>query len=269
MLPSKITIKSLAEMKKSRKKITAIVTYSYTMARTAEEAGIDAILVGDSATRVFSGLSHHGSMTMEAMLYHTQAVTNACSRTWIMADLPQMVIDAGPSECVQAARILIENGKADCVKIESTDEGAIEIIEAISNSHLSVMGHFGMMAVDDTRIQGDGSNSEGTLTRAMVNFAQRLVAAGSCALLLSKIRASIANEITKNVEVPTIGIGSGLNCDGQILVLEDLLGLTYREHPYYVKQYAQLGQLAQNAIREYIKEVENGIYPDQAHSKAK
>ncbi len=269
MPQSKMTIESLVKMKENRKKITAVVTYSYTMARRAEEAGIDAILVGDSATRVFSGLSQHSSMTMESMLYHTQAVTAACSHAWVMADLPQAVIDAGPGECVKGSRILIENGKADCVKIESTAEDAVKIIEAISKDHLPVMGHFGMMADNDERVKNKDSDSHDSLTKAMLDFARRLVSAGSCALLLSKIDSSIAAKITENVDVPTIGIGSGIDCDGQILVLEDLLGLTYREHPYYVKQYAQLGQLAQKAISEYIEDVKSNSFPDRAHSKPK
>lgn len=267
MHSSKITTKTLQEMKSSGQKITAVVTYSYTMARRAEEAGIESILVGDSATRVFSGLSQHSAMTIDEMLYHTQAVTRACSQAWIMADLPQDVIDAGSKDCIEASKMLINEGKADCVKVESNSENAAEIIQAIHRAGFPVMGHFGMLIENDSRISKTNSDSETAMKDAMLDFAKQLVTAGSCALLLSKIKATIAAEITRQVKVATIGIGSGLDCDGQILVLEDLLGLTYREHPYYVKQYAQLGMLAQEAIQNYIDEVKKGVYPNQSHSK--
>jgi 3-methyl-2-oxobutanoate hydroxymethyltransferase len=267
MSSSKISTKTLQEMKLSGQKITAVVTYSYTMARRAEEAGIEAILVGDSATRVFSGLGQHSAMTTLEMLYHTQAVTRACSRAWIMADLPQEVIDAGSKDCVEASKILIIEGKADCVKVESNSENAVDIIQAIHSAGFSVMGHFGMLAENDSRIKKTEKDLETATKNAMLDYAKHLVSAGSCALLLSKIKATIAAEITHQVSVATIGIGSGMDCDGQILVLEDLLGLTYREHPYYVKQYAQLGMLAQKAIQIYIDEVKKGVYPNESQSK--
>ena len=264
----KINPETLLRMKSIGKKICAVVAYSYTMARRSDEAGVDVILVGDSATRVFSGLSNHGFMNIEQMLYHTQAVSRACQHAWVMADFPQETIKAGVDIAVKDAKILIEEGKADSVKVEDTSENAIRIVEAVAKAGIPVVGHFSMMDVTDARVLSQpASSTEESLKKAMIAFGKRMESAGSCALLLSKIDSTIASEITQQVKIPAIGIGSGPGCDGQILVLEDLLGLTYRDHPYYVKQYAQLGQSAMDAIGQYISEIRSGAYPDKSHSK--
>ncbi len=269
MSTEKVNPATLLKMKSAGKKISAVVAYDYTLARRSDEAGIDVILVGDSATRVFSGLPNHTFMTLVQMLYHTQAVSTACQRAWVMADLPQVTIQTNVDMIIKDVEILIKEGRADSVKVEDTSEHAVEVVSAIAKTGFPVVSHFLMMDKNDTRVKDQpGSSIDESIMKAMLAFAKRLESAGSCAILLSKIDPLVAGEITGQVKIPTIGIGSGPNCDGQILVLEDILGLTYRDHPYYVKQYAQLGQSVMLAVKQYIAEVNSGAYPDLNHSKS-
>ncbi|HEY60310.1 MAG TPA: hypothetical protein G4N92_06460 [Anaerolineae bacterium] len=254
-------------MKAHTNKLCAVVTYSYTMAHLAEEAGVDMILVGDSATRVFSGLPDHRNMSLEQIFYHTQAVARACKRVKIMVDLPQATMEEGIEATVKASRWLIEEGKAHSIKVEGSSQLALDIVAAIAHADIPVVGHFTMLDIKDDRVHAKQQTNQEAVYQAMLALGKEFEIKGASTLLLSKIRPSIAAAITRSVDIPTIGIGSGPDCDGQILVLEDLLGLTYRNHPYYVKQYAQLGKLTSEAIRSFISEVHEGKYPDKSHSQ--
>ena len=269
---SKITPNTLLIMKQATKKICAVVTYSYTMARLADQAGVDLILVGDSAARVVLGLPTHAPMRLEDMVYHTQAVSRACQRACVMADLPQRTMAEGLQACVSGAMTLISDGDAACIKVEGGSTQALRIIEAIAEVGIPVVCHFSMPSTIVDRLgtyrPWDASNADSNNKPwNYLEQASRFESAGSCAMLLSKIDPEIAREITLATHIPTIGIGSGPHCDGQILVLEDLLGLAQRDHPYYVKKYANLGELADQALRTYFQEVRQGIYPEESYSR--
>ena len=256
------------DLKAHKNKLCALVTYSYTMANLAEEAGIDVILVGDSATRVISGLPDHNNMSLEQMFYHTRAVTRACKRAIVMADLPQATMTEGIESAIKASKRLIKEGKAHCIKVEGSSQLALDAVKAIACADIPVVGHFSMLNIKDGHARSEQETNQEEIFDAMVSLGKELEARGAIALVLSKILPHIAAAITSVVNIPTIGIGSGPDCDGQILVLEDLLGLTKRNPPYYLKQYAQLGKLTKEAINTYIMEVRSGKFPENSHSRS-
>jgi 3-methyl-2-oxobutanoate hydroxymethyltransferase len=188
-----------------------------------------------------------------------------------MADLPQLTITEGTEASVSGAMALMAEGRADFVKIEGGSEQISRIANAIAEAGIPVVGHFGMPSnyVDKPgvfRKWGTATKSERSDAQFLYELAERLQSAGCCALLLSKIRPDIASEISQSVDIPTIGIGSGPDCDGQILIFEELIGLTERDPPYYVKTYAQLGERAVEALQTYIQDVRTGSFPQDSHS---
>lgn len=266
----KVTPELFTAMKQRGEKICAIVTYSYTMARLADEAGVDAILVGDSVARVVSGLPDYSSVDIDQMVYHTQAVSRACRHACVLADLPQRSIVGGVQASSKDAFALVAEAGAAMVKVEGYSSSTLESIHAIAQNGIPVMGHFGMpSAAHDAIHDHKRRANEGIWTEAieseLMDRAQRLIAAGCCALLLSKISSKIAQSITERFQVPTVGIGSGPFCDGQILVFEDLLALTEREPPYYVKEYAHLDEEAIGALKAFINDVRNKAFPGLEH----
>ncbi len=257
-MPENDVTRILQAFKASGRKIAAVVTYTYTMAALAEEAGIDLILVGDSASRVVLGISDHAAIQVEDMILLARGVVRACSRCKVMVDLPQAALQHGIEGAVQAAARIMESSQAHCIKVEGNPQEVISAIQGIAERGIPVIGHFGMPAGD-----------AGDKRTILLDQAAMLEDAGCCALLLSKIDTDIAGEITRRAHIPTIGIGSGPHCDGQILVLEDMLGLARRVQPYYVKPYAKLGDNAVSALQQYAVEVREVTYPGEAHSPPK
>jgi 3-methyl-2-oxobutanoate hydroxymethyltransferase len=269
----KITPGELCALKQRRTKICAVVTYSYTMALIADRAGIDLVLVGDSAARVVSGRSNFLSVQLAEMIYHSQAVSRACRRACVMSDLPEKTIVDGVQACVTGAMALLADGGADCVKVEGGSDCVLNIVEGIANAGIPVVGHFGMPSarvdkVGAYRVKAEllGMESGHTLGQQMVKMGRVFQDAGCCALLLAKMPSRVAADITNAVEIPTIGIGSGAGCDGQILILEELLGLLQREPPYYAKRYVEGAGIFEEAIRRYAEDVREGGFPDKEHT---
>jgi len=254
-MPENDVTRTLRQFKKTGRKITAVVTYSYTMAGLAEEAGIDLILVGDSASRVVLGVADHASVQVDDMILLASGVVRACRHCKVMVDLPQAALQQGAAYAVQAAEHLLDASHAHCIKVEGDPQETIDPIRKIVARQIPVIGHFGM----PTGYAGDAR------TR-LLSQAAMLEEAGCCALLLSKINSDIAGEVTNQACIPTIGISSGPHCGGQILVLEDMLGLARRVQPYYVKPYAELGDQVVSALRQFAEEVQQAIYPGVAHS---
>jgi 3-methyl-2-oxobutanoate hydroxymethyltransferase len=257
-MPENDVTRILQAFKTSGRKIAAVVTYTYTMAALADEAGMDFILVGDSASRVVLGIADHAAIQVEDMILLARGVVRACSRCKVMVDLPLAALQQGVEGAVRAAARIMESSQAHCIKVEGDPLETISAIRTIAESSIPVIGHFGMPA-------GDAGDNRTIL----LDHAAMLEDAGCCALLLSKINTDIAGEITCRADIPTIGIGSGPHCDGQILVLEDMLGLARRVQPYYVKPYAGLGDQAASALRQFADEVRQAIYPADAHSPPK
>jgi 3-methyl-2-oxobutanoate hydroxymethyltransferase len=244
------------------------------MAVLADKAGMDVILVGDSAARVFSGLPDFLAVELDQMIYHTQAVARACNHACVMSDLPQRTILGDPKAAVEGAELLISEGHADCVKVEGGSDQVVDLVQEIANAGVPVVGHFGLPSKTTEKGSPDrtdpvvqGITSEPLPHAELVNLAGRFQEAGCCALLLSKIPAPIAAAITESVDIPTIGIGSGTACDGQILILEDLLGLTQREPPYYVKRFIRADRIFSEAIESFIQEVRELRFPDETHTR--
>ena len=274
MPKDKLFPRDLGALKSASKKICAVVTYSYSMAVLADQAGIDVILVGDSAARVFSGLPDYLAVQLDQMIYHTQAVARACTHACVMSDLPQRTMLGDPQAAVKGAELLISEGSADCVKVEGGSDQIVDLVREIASAGIPVVGHFGMPSKTTDKGGADRINpvdtaitSEPNSQANLVNLGRRFQEAGCCALLLSKIPSSIAAVITESVDIPTIGIGSGAECDGQILVLEDLVGLTQREPPYYVKQYIHADRILSEAIENFIQDVRELRFPDEAHTR--
>ena len=262
--PKKWTARGIAALK-GEEKIAAITCYDYAAARYVDAAGIHLILVGDSLGMTVLGHKNTLPVTVDNMIHHTAAVVRGTERALVVGDMPFMSYQPGIDlTLINAGRFLKEAG-ADAVKVEGGAERA-ELVAAVVGSGIPVMGHVGLtpQSIKDLggfKVQGRSPEEAETL----VNGAKALEQAGVFAIVLEAIPAGLARRITDSVAVPTIGIGAGPDCDGQILVINDLLG-TYDEFtPKFVKQYAQLGEEMKRAFGEYIQDVQDGSFPGPEH----
>lgn len=261
----RVTVRSLAARKKRGERITMLTAYDYTFARIFEGAGIDLILVGDSLGNVVQGADTTLPVTLDEMVYHTRLVARACQRTMVVGDMPFGSYQVGPEDAVRSAIRLVKEGGAQAVKLE----GGLNVapaIERIVSAEIPVMGHVGLtpQAVNRMggfRVQGRGEKGASRI----IDDALAVQEAGAFAVVLEGVPAALASEITARLSIPTIGIGAGVDCDGQVLVMHDLLGLNDWT-PSFVKQYANLGAVASQAARAFAEEVENGKFPDEEHS---
>ncbi|HRY29620.1 MAG TPA: 3-methyl-2-oxobutanoate hydroxymethyltransferase [Elusimicrobiota bacterium] len=258
---SKVTTATLLEMKKKGEKIAALTCYDASMARLLNGEEIDVILVGDSVGNVKLGYDNTIPVTMEDMFHHVRAVRRGNSRALLVADMPFLSYENDPKEAVRNAGRLVKEGGAEAVKVE----GGLEVvpsIKALVQTNIPVMGHLGLTPQSVLRLGGyrvQGKTTEDA--EKMVTQARILEGAGVFALVLEAVPASLAKEISKKVAVPTIGIGAGLECDGQILVLDDLLGLTDGPVPKFVKQYAALRSASSRAVKQFRDDVKKKKFP--------
>ena len=255
-----ITIDTIREMKGRSEKIVCLTAYDYPTARILDETGIEIILVGDSAANVYAGEKTTLPITMEEMLYHTRIVARAVKNALVVADMPFLSFQVSVSDTVYNAGRFLKAG-ACAVKLEGGRPVA-ETIKRLVELGIPVMGHLGLTPqsvhqLGGYKLQGQ---SETDATR-MVEEAELLQNQGCFSIVLEKIPASLARSITQRVAIPTIGIGAGPDCDGQILVLHDLLGLFEDFTPKFVKQYAHLGREIRDAVGQYRSEVKNGTFP--------
>jgi len=253
-------------MKASGRKITMLTAYDYTMARLLDQAGVDTILVGDSLGMVMQGHEDTLQVTMEHIIYHGQLVARAIERAHLVLDLPFMSYQVSVQQAVENAGRLIKEGHGHSVKLEGGTE-RIEVIEAITRAQIPVLAHVGLTpqsvhAFGGYRIQG-WMDDEATRIKEGALAAQE---AGAFGIVLEGIPAQLAAEITDSLDIPTIGIGAGVHCDGQVLVINDLLGMDDEFQPRFVKRYAQLAGVIRGAAREYIDEVKSGAFPTPDHS---
>lgn len=261
-----VTIATLLEMKRKGLKIAMLTAYDFPTARLAEEAGVDVILVGDSVGMTKLGYTSTLPVTVEDMLHHTKAAARGSSRALIVADMPYLSYEVDPKEALRHAGRLLKEGGAHAVKVEGGMEIAATVKELLK-VNVPVFGHLGLtpQAVNRLggyRVQGRRpEDAERILTEARV-----LEAAGCCAIVLECVPSELAKEVTKRLQIPTIGIGAGPHCDGQVLVSDDLLGLTENGPTKFVKRYADLRALALKAVGEYCREVRDGSFPGPEHS---
>ena len=265
-MSSRITTAVLRKMKETGEKISMLTAYDYPTARILDRSAIDAILVGDSLGMVVLGYSDTTRVTMEDMLHHIKAVSRGAERVMVIGDLPFLSYHQGLAESVRNAGRLIQEGGAQAVKLEGGRE-VIPEIQAIIRAGIPVMGHLGLTPQSIHKIGGyfiQGKNKEQALK--LVEDAKALEDAGVFAVVLECVPAELAARISHAVTIPTIGIGAGGGCDGQILVTHDLLGIYQGKTAKYVKQYAQLGNLMEEAILRYVQDVKGGIFPQDGQS---
>ena len=257
---------TLQEMKREGRKITMLTAYDYPMALLVDRAGIDLILVGDSGGMTTLGYETTIPVTMDEMLMMTKAVTRAVKRSMVIADMPFMSYEAEPADAVRNAGRFVKEGLAHAVKVER-GWPSLPCVKAIVDAGIPVMGHVGLtpqtaVLQEGLKVQGRGLDA----ARRILEDALALEKAGAFAIVLEAIPGVLARVITKRLTVPTIVIGAGLHCDGQVLVLHDLLGLFDRFVPRFTKQYADLARVISDAVNRFRQEVIECQFPDAAHT---
>ncbi len=262
----KITVPDILQMKATQTPIAALTAYDALMARLLDESGIDLILVGDSAAMVMAGYDTTLPITMEAMLYHVQSVRRGVQRALLVADMPFLSYQVSLEEGIRNAGRFIKEGGAEAVKIEG-GEPVLPLIERLVRIGIPVMGHLGLVPQSihqfgSYKLQGKDPRDAKRLKRE----AKQLQEAGIFALVLEKVPASLAAEITEMLDIPTIGIGAGPHCDGQILVTHDMLGMFDRFKPRFVRRYAELATTMRQAFQAYIQDVRQKQFPDASES---
>lgn len=262
----KVTTRRLLEMKQKREPIACLTAYDHLMAGLLDQAGIDVILVGDSAGTVFAGYDTTIPMTMEQMLYHAEVVVRAVERALVVADLPFMSYQVSEEDALRNAGRFIKESLTEAVKLEGGEQ-ICPTVRRIVDSGIPVMGHLGLTPQSihrfgTYRIRG-AKESE---AERILSDAKSLEDAGAFALVLEKIPADLARRVTESLRVPTIGIGAGASCDGQILVTHDMLGIFTKFQPRFVRRYAELENVMQSAFEQYRKDVKEGSFPSEEES---
>ena len=262
----KNTAVTFKQAKEKNEKLTMLTAYDYSTAKIIDEAGINGILVGDSLGMVCLGYEDTLSVTMEDMIHHTKAVSRGVKNTLVVADMPFMSYQTSVYDAVVNAGRLIKEGRAHVVKLE----GGIEVcdkIEAIVKASIPVMAHIGLTpqsvnAFGGFKVQGKDEEA----AKNLIEAALAVEKAGAFAVVLECVPAKLAAIITERLSIPTIGIGAGAQCDGQILVYQDMLGMYSDFTPKFVKKYENLGEKMDIAFKKYIEEVRDGVFPAEEHS---
>lgn len=264
----KKSVLTFRNAKQKNERLTMLTAYDYSAAQLIDAAGIDAVLVGDSLGMVMLGYEDTLSVTMEDMIHHTKAVARGVKEALVVSDLPFMSYQTSVYDAVVNAGRLIKEGRAQAVKLE----GGLEVcpqIKAIVEASIPVMAHLGLTpqsvnAFGGFKVQGKDEEA----ARSLIEQAKAVEAAGAFAVVLECIPAKLAELITQSISIPTIGIGAGNGCDGQVLVYQDMLGLYSDFTPKFVKRYAEIGPQMQTAIGTYISEVKSGAFPAPEHTFA-
>ncbi|MGI6678554.1 MAG: 3-methyl-2-oxobutanoate hydroxymethyltransferase [Dehalobacterium sp.] len=265
-MKNKFTTQSFAAAKDKGKKVTILTAYDYSMAQIMDDCGIDAILVGDSLGMVVQGKETTVEVTMDEMIYHCRCVARGASRAMLISDMPFLSYHISNEEAVRNAGRLIQEGKMNGVKLEG-GKGVADTIKAIVRAQIPVMGHIGLTPQSVNifggfKVQGRDKGAAQTL----IEDALALEEAGAFALVLECVPESLAQIITEKMSIPTIGIGSGRYCDGQVLVVHDLLGMYNEFAPKFVKKYADLKSTIKEAIDGYIYDVQEKKFPEKKHT---
>ena len=261
-----MTIRDLVA-RKGGEKIVMVSAYDAMFARIADDAGVDAILVGDSLANIVAGQDSTLRVTLDQMIYHGRAARRGCRRALLVVDMPFMTYQVSSEDAMRnAGRIMQETG-AQAVKLEGGSAARAEAVAKVVEMGVPVMGHLGFTpqsvhALGGARVQGKSDAA----ASALLDDARRLEAAGAFAIVLELVPAALAARVTEAVKVPTIGIGAGARCDGQVLVLPDLLGLNGDFAPRFLKRYAELGTAARDAVRQFVAETRDATFPSAQHS---
>lgn len=261
----KITIPDILQMKQDRQRITMMTAYDYPFARLVDSGGVDAILVGDSLGVVFSGHDNTLRVTMDEMIYHTRAVARAEPRALLVTDMPYMSYHVSIEEALRNCGRMLQEGGAQAVKIEG-GMNMSHVIRAVTSIDIPVMGHIGLTPQSIHRMGGYKVQGRKEQAERIMDDAMAVQNAGAFAIVLEGIPAALAAEITAELSIPTIGIGAGPECDGQVLVIHDILGLCEKYAPKFVKRYADLAPVISDAVTSYVEEVRSGAFPTKEHS---
>lgn len=261
----KNTISTFKKAKDKGEKLTMLTAYDYSTAKLIDSSGINGILVGDSLGMVCLGYKDTLSVTMEDMIHHIRAVARGTENALVVGDMPFMSYQASIYDAVVNAGRLIKEGEAQAVKLEGGDT-VIEQIKAIVKAQIPVMGHIGLTPQSVNMFGGfkvQGKNEKAA--KELIDAAKRIEEAGAFSIVLECVPAKLAEIITKEISIPTIGIGAGAGCDGQILVYQDMLGMFSDVSPKFVKKFANVGQVMEEAFTAYIKEVKEETFPTKEH----
>ena len=262
----KNTILTFKDLKKQHKKISMLTAYDYSTARLFDECNINGILIGDSLGMVIKGDEDTLGVTIDEVIYHTKAVKKGAKNALIVSDMPFLSYHISVEQAVLNAGRLVKEGGAHAVKLEGGAH-VIKQIEAIVNAQIPVMGHLGLTPQSVNAFGGfkvQGKNEE--TVKKLIEDAKLIEKAGAFAVVLEGIPGKVAEMITDSISIPTIGIGAGKECDGQILVYQDMLGMFNDFVPKFVKQYANLGTVIKEAVGSYISEVQNGDFTEEKHT---
>ncbi|MGL5822301.1 MAG: 3-methyl-2-oxobutanoate hydroxymethyltransferase [Sarcina sp.] len=262
----KNTAITFRELKEKNEKITMLTAYDYSMAKIVDNSGINGILVGDSLGMVCLGYEDTLSVTMEDMIHHTKAVARGAKNALVVADMPFMSYQTSVYDAVLNAGRLMKEGRASAIKLE----GGLEVcpqIEAITKCAIPVMAHIGLTpqsvnAFGGFKVQGKDIEN----AKRIIEEAKAVEAAGAFAVVLECVPSKLAQKISEAISIPTIGIGAGAGCDGQILVYQDMLGMFNDFTPKFVKKYADLSEQMDIAFKKYIEEVKDGVFPGEEHT---
>jgi 3-methyl-2-oxobutanoate hydroxymethyltransferase len=265
-METKITIADLLAAKKQGRKIAAVSCYDYTTAKLASQTDVQMILVGDSAAQAMLGFDSTLPATMDFMVAITAAVRRGAPNAYLVADMPFLSYQLGISEAVKnAGRFVVEAG-AQMIKIE-VSSAYLDVIKSVSDANMAVMAHIGIRPQCISKIgkfKAEGTTAE--MAAELISLAEQMINAGAAALLIEGAATEVAEVITKRCEVPVIGCGSGVGCDGQILIAPDILGLVQGASPKFAKSYGDAAEATIEAFKSYAKEVESGKFPDDGHS---
>jgi len=263
---NKVTISTIRDMKVKGEKITMLTAYDYSTALVVDEAGIDMILIGDSLGNVMLGYDSTIPVTMEDMIHHTKAVTRASEHAMVIADMPFMSYQGSQDDAIANAGRFLKEAAAHGIKLEGGREMA-DVVRRIVSAGIPVMGHLGLTPQSVHQLGGykvQGKQKEAA--ERMIEDAKILEEAGAFSIVLECVPEKLAEEITDSLTIPTIGIGAGIHCDGQVLVVNDMLGMFEKFTPKFVKKYANLNADMKKAISQYIDEVKSEAFPGKEHS---
>lgn len=262
--PKKVTVPWVASAPADRRKVVMVTAYDFQMARTLDAAGVDVVLVGDSLANVVLGHDDTLAVTLEEMLHHVRAVRRGLTRALLVADMPYGSFHLGEADTVANAIRFVKEAGAEGVKIEGPRP---QTVEALAAAEVPVMAHLGLTPQSIHRLGGYKVQGRGVEAReALLAAARDLEAAGAFSLVLECVPAALAEEVTAELSIPTIGIGAGAGTTGQVLVYHDLLGLEERIAPRFVRRYAELGRAAREAVSAFAADVRAGRFPSEAES---
>jgi len=266
--PEKVSAPSLRLSKQRGERLVCLTAYDYPTARIVDEAGIDVILVGDSLGNVVLGYGNTVPVTLEEILIHLKAVRRAVQRALLVADMPYGTFHTGDDDAVRNALRLVKEGGAEAIKLEGGHK-RVQLVKRLVDEEISVMGHIGLTPQSINQL--GAYRVQGKTTRAaqqLIDDAKALEDAGAFAVVLEVVPREIAQMITESISIPTIGIGAGVHCDIQVLVLHDMLGLSFGKQARFVRPYANLREVMTDAVTRYAEDVRNGTYPSEAESYA-